>query len=396
MNDLSGPREVSRLLDGETDESVNLVALPAPYDALALAIYNKSEETDTLETFESELARLTPVKAAQVRAAVRRAQSDRRDASLHRKRGYWADELLNADLPPLCWLIEGLIIRPGLTILGGAPKVGKSWLSLQMAHAVTTGDLFLDKPVNETGSVLYYALEDGAGRMNGRIQKTGWTGDEQVRFLFNRELPPLDREGMAVLEWDIRDNRPVLVIIDSLAAAKSSRVDENDGGQMAEVMYGLSRMCTTYSLAMLLVHHHRKSATGSPMADLRGSGALGAAADSILALYRERGEKECKLGFDSRDAEGGDWTLGFTGSGWQLLGDGEMFGRKQVEHKLARALETVGEGALDEIIEAVPGGVNRTAAYKGLLALVGQQLVHVEEREPEGRGRRKRVYRLAK
>ena len=73
-----------------------------------------------------------------------------------------------------------------------------------------------------------------------------------------------------------------------------------------------------------------------------------------------------------------------------------MFRRKQVEHKLARALETVGKGALDEIIEAVPGGMSRTAAYKGLLAQVGQQLVHVEERESEGRGRRKRLYRLAK
>jgi hypothetical protein len=54
-----------------------------------------------------------------------------------------------------------------------------------------------------------------------------------------------------------------------------------------------------------------------------------------------------------------------------------VFGGKQVEHKLARALETVGKGALDEIIEAVPGGMSRTTAYKGLLALVGQGLAHV-------------------
>jgi hypothetical protein len=55
-----------------------------------------------------------------------------------------------------------------------------------------------------------------------------------------------------------------------------------------------------------------------------------------------------------------------------------VFGGKQVEHKLARALETVGKGALDEIIEAVPGGMSRTAAYKGLLALIGQGLAHVD------------------
>ena len=49
-----------------------------------------------------------------------------------------AKELMELDFPPPEWLIEGLLPE-GLTVLSGAPKIGKSWLSLQLALAVTTG-----------------------------------------------------------------------------------------------------------------------------------------------------------------------------------------------------------------------------------------------------------------
>ena len=41
-----------------------------------------------------------------------------------------ATELMELDFPPPEWLIESLLPE-GLTVLSGAPKIGKSWLSLQ-------------------------------------------------------------------------------------------------------------------------------------------------------------------------------------------------------------------------------------------------------------------------
>ena len=54
-----------------------------------------------------------------------------------RKPIYTAAELMRLEFPPPQWLIEGLLPE-GLTVLSGAPKIGKSWLSLQIALSITT------------------------------------------------------------------------------------------------------------------------------------------------------------------------------------------------------------------------------------------------------------------
>ena len=60
---------------------------------------------------------------------------------------------------PICWLVEGLL-APGLYFLGGSPKVGKSWLALQLCLAVCRGESFLGFRTRKS-EVLYLALEDG-------------------------------------------------------------------------------------------------------------------------------------------------------------------------------------------------------------------------------------------
>ena len=81
---------------------------------------------------------------------------------------FTVDELLNADLPEQKWLVNELI-PVGLVSLAGRPKVGKSWMALQLAVAVATGGRFLDKQV-EQGAVLYIALEDGKKRLKNRLE----------------------------------------------------------------------------------------------------------------------------------------------------------------------------------------------------------------------------------
>jgi hypothetical protein len=56
-------------------------------------------------------------------------------------------ELLAADFPEPRWAVPGLV-PVGLCILAGRPKVGKSWLALQLACAVATDGHFLGEGVN--------------------------------------------------------------------------------------------------------------------------------------------------------------------------------------------------------------------------------------------------------
>ncbi len=58
------------------------------------------------------------------------------------------------------WLVESLWLASGVGILGGAPKVGKTFLAAEIAVAVAAGDQALGCPARMSGPVLFYGAED--------------------------------------------------------------------------------------------------------------------------------------------------------------------------------------------------------------------------------------------
>ena len=71
---------------------------------------------------------------------------------------YTMQALYEHPLEPMACLVDGLL-TPGLYILGGSPKVGKSWMALQLCLAVCA---------TRKSEVLYLALEDGPQRLHSR------------------------------------------------------------------------------------------------------------------------------------------------------------------------------------------------------------------------------------
>jgi len=298
-----------------------------------------------------------------------------------------AAELLALDLPPLRWLVEGLIVRPGFVVLAGQPKVGKSWFALQLAHAVALGKAFLER-ATESGPAVYVALEDGRARLQSRLKLAGWSDSEAVHFSFS--MPPLDDGGLDALASTVYKLKPVLVIIDSLAAAKSANVDENAAGDIAELGLGLAALAQEADCTILAIHHHRKAKSGIPGLDLRGSSALYATVDALLSLYRERKEPEAKLMLDGRDVEPLELALGYTGSGWSYLGPGELVDQKRAGRETLAVLQELGEATTADIAKEL--GISHPAACNRLARLVDEGLVTFDEKS-QGRGRPVRVYR---
>ena len=68
------------------------------------------------------------------------------------------EELAKAEFAPPRWAVPG-IVPVGLSSLAGRPKLGKSWLALQIAVAVGCGGRLFDLKI-DPGKVLYLALED--------------------------------------------------------------------------------------------------------------------------------------------------------------------------------------------------------------------------------------------
>ena len=77
--------------------------------------------------------------------------------------------LMAQEFEPLQFTVEK-ILPHGLFILAGSPKIGKSWLSLDLCRAVATGGKLWEFSA-EQGDVLYLALEDNFNRLQNRLKQ---------------------------------------------------------------------------------------------------------------------------------------------------------------------------------------------------------------------------------
>jgi len=233
-----------------------------------------------------------------------------------------ADSILKTDWPEPVWAVPGLL-PVGLTILAGAPKVGKSWLALQIAQAVAAGGVIFGLRV-EAGPVLYLALEDPPRRLQERMKKQNWPLGLDADFMtvgsFLDRIGDLRNGGGERLARQIERRGYRLVAVDTLSRAIAG--DQNDVSEMTSWLTPIQEIAHVKNCVIILIDHHRKTggAYQDAIADILGSTGKGAMADTAIGLYRERGKAGAKLVITGREVEERtldlrmDW---FTGC-WQL------------------------------------------------------------------------------
>lgn len=77
------------------------------------------------------------------------------------------EEIMTTVYKPIEFVIDGLLAQ-GLYILAGAPKVGKSWLVLDMCLSISKGESVLGQKTLQ-GTALYLCLEDSYARIQNRL-----------------------------------------------------------------------------------------------------------------------------------------------------------------------------------------------------------------------------------
>jgi hypothetical protein len=307
-------------------------------------------------------------------------------------KGWTHDELLDHVFPPLRWLLDGLVPDSGLTMLGGKKKLGKSWLCMQIAQAVASGLDTLGKRVAR-GRVAYICLEDGGRRLQDRLMKQH--SAHGLPITWYAAFPKLDRGGMETLKAVAAPpagEKPRLIVLDTFAAAKSGRLDENAAGPMADLANALRELAQESGTGFLFTHHHGKVVGGDPGDDLRGSSALAAAADVNLGLYRV--EDGYRLKGEGRDIEPFDYAVRFDVNGqwkWLMIGDARVIAQEEADHQVLLALSTLGEADAEAVAEFI--NKSKSAAGDRLRALAAAQRVLVRE-VPVPRGRPRILYRL--
>jgi len=294
-----------------------------------------------------------------------------------------ANYILDHEWPEIVWAIPDLL-PTGLSILAGRPKLGKSYLALQIAQAVAAGGVALKRNV-ASGPVLYLALEDSGRRLQTRMRQQHWPPGLHADFMilgqFENQLGHLQNGGGERLANKIEEVKYRLVIIDTLSKAMAG--DQSDMDEMNRAFAPLHRMSHDLNCAVMIVDHHRKPGMAADLIDdVMGSTAKAASADTVWGLYRERGKRAAKLGVTGRDIEEHtlavemDWGGTFC---WHVEGDADELATTA---RFKEILEVLDLGRATNQTVALSVGQDKGNTFRRLQDLVAKGEVR---RSKEGR-----------
>lgn len=214
-----------------------------------------------------------------------------------------------ADPETPVWLIDQLWAPQAVGLIGGAPKSCKSWLALEMALSVASGQPCLGRfEAMETGPVLLFAAEDSPRQVRARLEGLARArgvdfSSLDVHLIMEPQLRLDIAEDQSRLLAAMEVRRPRLLILDPFV--RLHRIDENSAADVSALLADLRAWQRRLGIAIVLVHHTRKSngeATGGSA--LRGSSDLHAWGDSNL--YVRRSGDDLVLSREHRWARSGD------------------------------------------------------------------------------------------
>ena len=288
------------------------------------------------------------------------------------KTSWTVAELAAATFPDPKWSLPG-ILPVGLCLLAGRPKVGKSWLALQIAHAVGTGGRVLDQTV-ERGRVLFLALEDNPRRLKDRTTKQAIPGAADIVFKTDFKLHD---GGLADLVLEIANGGYSLVVIDTITRALGGTADQSDERSMTPVFSALQKVAFDHDCCVLLVDHHRKPSIGGGdvIDDVLGSTTKTGHSDAILGLFKQRGVAGAVLKIVGRDVEERELALTWdtlTWS-WQLVGNVTDLALTERRQEIIAALQQLGTATLPAITKNV--GQDRSNTNKRLQDMANAGLI---------------------
>jgi len=230
-----------------------------------------------------------------------------------------ANDLWASKFPPVGWVVEDRL-PIGLTVLGGRPKLGKSWLALDIALAVARGGYVLSAETACTqGDVVSLALEDTPRRLQSRLRKLAPGGNWPTSLTLVTDVPP-GTAGSFVKGWLQKAERPRLIVVDTLAKVRPP-TRPNDYNADYQAIATWKRLADQHDVAILIVHHVRKGGADDPVEAVSGTFGITGAADAILVLNRDG--QGATLSGRGRDLEEFDQAATFDRDTcrWSLSGD---------------------------------------------------------------------------
>ena len=294
--------------------------------------------------------------------------------------GITAEELSLKTFPPMKWAIQD-ILPEGSYLLTARPKVGKSWLALQMCLAVAFGGTVFNKNVVK-GKAVYLALEDNPRRLKSRLEQLRPQGYATPDLILHTDWLKFDKGGVQKLIELIEKEQPKLVVIDTLAKVRpESRRNNGVYIEDYQALEPITKVANQYRCTILVVHHNRKGKPETdPLEQVSGSLGLSGAVDGVLVIDGNRSDKMYTLSLIGRDiSDDDDLAIARQANGeWRLLGDAKTVFISSERKDIAELLKMHPKGLKPKDISDMLG--KKPTAVRKLLTsmLLDQQVINTK------------------
>ena len=232
----------------------------------------------------SEAASITPIKREAGKAIVQPAEVPTKENIFEHL--YAGEEIKN--LPPTEWILQGRLVKKGLTALYALPGGGKSFVAIDMGLAACLGENWWGENFPANCKVLYIAAErysEVRDRLEAACKKRGIKIPSNFK-LYARPKPLQIVANYLDLIEIAETVRPDIIIFDTFAKMTLG-VEENSAKEIGPIAENFSQVVFAAGpqCGGLMVHHAGKN----ELAGLRGSTALLGALDGVWKLDKQEG-----------------------------------------------------------------------------------------------------------
>ena len=205
-----------------------------------------------------------------------------------------ANKLQQTDFPPLKWVVDDLIPE-GLTLLAGAPKIGKSFMCWNIALAVAQqGIVFGQYPVSKEQSVLYLSVDgDPLRQIKNRLEMI----QPDIPLPHNLYICddfPISHSILGLESWRklIETYDADLIIVDTMLQFKPADLEGTSYEKDYSWLRPVRTMLHEMDVSMIAVTHTRKMIDlDDPFNEIQGSKGMQAGTDNNIVFTVRDGDK---------------------------------------------------------------------------------------------------------
>lgn len=296
------------------------------------------------------------------------------------------------------WLWHPYVPIGNLTLVEGDPGLGKTWLLLAVAAALTTGRPLPGEDrtnAREPRNVIYMSAEDGLGdTLRPRLESAGAdlrrvfaiTGKQSVGDDGEAVEAAISLADVPQLAAAMEAYRPAMLVIDPLQAYLGAGVDMHRANETRPVLAALRELAQTHSCAAVIIRHLRKSS--ADRAIYRGVGTIdfAAAARSILLVDADPDDSFRRVLAHSKSSlahPGSSFGFEIVNGALEWLGPSLLTADELLAPRKSSAGSTAKAEAADWLIEVLEDGQRPVSELEDMAKAAGHSWGTVKRAKSE-------------